>query len=82
MILDNRVDSDWKIVQNRDAANFFCEMVTEGSMNMECAGALDKGRIVWFLAKIRDQSFDIYHNKDQIDSYLCFTNPHRYGMSI
>ena len=74
------VPNDWKTVQNRDAFDFFTEFVAEGHMNMETAGSLAGGQIVWALAKIND-GFELCDGKDRIEPYMLFTNPHRYGWS-
>jgi len=50
-----------------------------GDMEMHTAGSLRDGQIVWGLAKIKE-SFELFKG-DQIDSYLLFTNFHKYGFS-
>lgn len=74
------VSEEWKVNQNSVAFEFFNDFVTEGDMEMNTAGVLDEGRMVWALAKIKD-GFSILNKKDKIDSYLLFSNPHKYGMS-
>lgn len=71
------VSSDWEIVQNREAFDFFQEFVEAGDMEMHTAGSLKEGRRVWILAKMKD-SFEI-EGVDRVDPYLLFTNPHEYG---
>lgn len=82
---DNRVldviTDDWKPMQNEDAFRFFNEFVAAGDMEMHTAGSLKDGKIVWALAKVHE-SFELFGGKDQVDSYLLFTNPHSYGQSI
>ena len=73
------VSDDWNEVQNREAAEFFNDFVMEGDMEMHTAGSLAGGQIVWFLAKIKD-GFTLNGN-DTVESYLQFTNNHRYGFS-
>lgn len=80
-ILSDNIPSDWDIRQNIDAARFFCEYVEAGKMEMDTAGSLCEGELVWFLAKIVDDGFDLFGGRDHIDPYLLFVNPHRYGMS-
>jgi phage/plasmid-like protein (TIGR03299 family) len=46
---------------------------------MHTAGSLQDGKIVWGLAKVKE-SFDLFKG-DQIDSYLLFSNFHKYGFS-
>ena len=74
------VSGDWNPVQNQEAADFFNDFCAAGDMNMETAGSLCNGELVWFLARM-NESFDVFKHKDKIDSYLLFTNPHRYGWS-
>ena len=74
------VTPDWVPLQNIDAFKFFDEYVTAGNMQMHTAGSLRGGQIVWALAKVND-SFELFGG-DRVDSYLLFTNPHRYGQTI
>lgn len=74
------VSNEWNPVQNSEAFNFFDEYCRAGDMEMHTAGSLKNGQIVWALAKVKD-SFDLFKG-DQVDSYLLFTNPHRFGQSI
>lgn len=74
------VSNDWNPVQNTEAFNFFEDYCRAGDMEMHTAGSLKDGQIVWALAKVKD-SFELFKG-DQVDSYLLFTNPHRFGQSI
>lgn len=74
------VSNDWNPVQNQDAFDFFSEFVEAGDMQMHTAGSLDGGRIVWALAKVND-GFTVF-KKDTVESYLLFTNPHKFGQGI
>ena len=74
------VSNDWNILQNAEAFEFFHDFVVAGDMEMHTAGSLRGGQIVWALAKVND-SFELFKG-DKVDSYLLFTNPHRYGWSI
>ena len=49
-------------------------------MEMHTAGSLQDGQIVWALAKVKD-SFELFKG-DTVESYLLFSNPHKYGKSI
>jgi len=81
--MDNKildvVSDDWNPVQNQDAFEFFNDFVGAGDMEMHTAGSLKGGTIVWGLAKIKS-SFELFKG-DQIDSYLLFSNFHKYGFS-
>jgi len=73
------VSDDWNPVQNYEAFEFFNEFVMAGDMEMNTAGSLRNGQIVWGLAKVKD-SFELFKG-DRIDSYLLFSNFHKYGCS-
>lgn len=73
------VSEDWNPVQNEEAFDFFNEFVVAGDMEMHTAGSLKGGQIVWGLAKVKE-SFELFSG-DQIDSYLLFSNFHKYGFS-
>lgn len=73
------VSNDWNEVQNQEAFEFFNDFVMSGDMEMHTAGSLKGGQIVWGLAKVKE-SFELFRG-DQIDSYLLFSNFHKYGFS-
>ena len=73
------VSNDWNPVQNEEAFEFFNDFVAAGDMEMHTAGSLKNGSIVWGLAKVKE-SFELFKG-DKIDSYLLFSNFHRYGFS-
>lgn len=75
------VTSEWNPLQNLEAFEFFNEFIEVGDMEMHTAGSLKNGEIVFALAKVKD-SFSLFRGKDVVDSYLLFTNPHRFGKSI
>lgn len=74
------VGDNWNPVQNSEAFEFFSEYCLAGDMEMHTAGSLKGGQMVWALAKVKE-SFDILGG-DQVDSYLLFSNPHKYGKAI
>jgi len=75
-----QVGGNWEPCQNETAFEFFNEYCMEGGMQMDTAGSLKGGKMVWALAKV-NESFDVLKG-DQVDSYLLFSNPHEYGKSI
>jgi phage/plasmid-like protein (TIGR03299 family) len=75
-----QVGGKWEPCQNETAFEFFNEYCLEGGMQMDTAGSLKGGKMVWALAKV-NESFDVLKG-DQVDSYLLFSNPHEYGKSI
>ena len=79
-VLAPMIGEDWKPVQNADAFDFFSEFVSSGDMQMDTAGSLKDGRIVWALADVRE-GFELFGG-DEVKGYLLFSNPHTYGKSI
>lgn len=73
------VSNDWNPVQNQEAFEFFNDFIGAGDMEMHTAGSLKDGQIVWALAKVKD-SFELFKG-DRIESYLLFSNFHKYGFS-
>ena len=73
------VSDDWNPIQNEEAFEFFNEFVAAGDMEMHTAGSLQDGKIVWGLAKVKE-SFELFKG-DRVDSYLLFSNFHKYGYS-
>lgn len=73
------VSDDWNEVQNQEAFEFFNDFVMSGDMEMHTAGSLRDGQIVWGLAKVKE-SFELFKG-DKVDSYLLFSNFHKYGFS-
>jgi len=73
------VSDDWNPVQNAEAFEFFNDFVAAGDMEMHTAGSLKGGQVVWGLAKVKE-SFELFKG-DRIDSYLLFSNFHKYGYS-
>ncbi len=74
------VSNDWEPVQNSEAFQFFHEYCQAGDMEMHTAGSLKNGQIVWVLAKVKE-SFELFKG-DVVESFLLFTNPHKFGQSI
>lgn len=75
------ISEDWEPVQNEEAFDFFTDFVHSGDMEMNTAGSLKGGNMVWALAKIKDDGFTLFNN-DKVEGYLLFSNPHEYGKSI
>lgn len=75
-----QVGPDWNPVQNEEAFSFFDEFVKAGEMQMDTAGSLKDGQIVWALADIND-GFTVFGG-DEVKGYLLFSNPHIYGKTV
>jgi phage/plasmid-like protein (TIGR03299 family) len=74
------VGKGWNPVQNEEAFNFFNDFVMNGDMEMHTAGSLQEGKLTWALAKVKD-GFKVFGD-DEVESYLMFSNPHKFGASI
>lgn len=72
--------SEYIPTQNKQAMDFFKKWTEAGHMQLETAGALDGGRRVWALAKIKD-SFSLF-KEDPVSGYLLLSSPHIWGKSL
>ena len=75
------VSEAWNPLQNSEAFDFFNDFVGAGDMEMHTAGSLNDGKMIWALAKIKDQVFEAVKG-DVVESYLLFANPHKFGACI
>ncbi len=75
-----QVGPGWNPVQNSEAFDFFTDFVKAGDMQMDTAGSLKEGRLVWALADVQD-GFSLF-NGDEVKGFLLFSNPHQYGKAI
>jgi len=75
-----QVGSGWNPVQNEEAFAFFDEFVKSGDMEMDTAGSLKDGQIVWALADVKE-GFTLFGG-DEVKGYLLFSNPHIYGKTV
>lgn len=75
-----QVGKGWNPVQNSEAFDFFADFVSAGDMEMDTAGSLKDGQIVWALADVKD-GFSLFGG-DEVKGYLLFSNPHQYGKAI
>jgi phage/plasmid-like protein (TIGR03299 family) len=81
---DNRVMSNvgsgYKPIQNRDAFQIFHDFVKAGQMEMDTAGSLKDGLILWGLASIKS-GFKLCDG-DEVHGYLMLSQSHMYGQSM
>lgn len=76
----SNVSDGWEPCQNIDAFSVFEEFVERNELEMHTAGSLKDGRVVWGLAKMKDQ-FALF-NDDVTEQYLLLVNPHTFGNGI
>lgn len=68
------VGPDWTPLQNVKAFQFFEPLMTSGAIELEAAGSLKKGRVVWVLGKFKDEGEVV--DGDKVRSYLLLSNAH------
>lgn len=73
------VGSRWQPTQNAEAFEFFNEFVNAGDAEMNTAGSLRGGRMVWGLADLK-REFSL--GKDNMKAFLLLALPHEQGKSI
>lgn len=66
--------------QNDEVLEFFREYLASGDMTLETAGALDAGRYVWGLGKLK-VDFTL-PGGDRVEGYLLVCNPNIYGKGL
>ena len=76
------VKTNWEPVQNREAFAFFNDFVRAGDMTMETAGSLANGKWVFALARAKAAFRLSRAERDVVESYVLFTNPHQYGRAV
>lgn len=73
------MSGEWHPVQNKEGFEFFREWCELGGMELNTAGSLQGGQIVWVLAKTQEK-FALF-GRDVTDNYMLFTIPHQYGQA-
>lgn len=69
------VGKDWTPVQNKDAFDFFDNVIDDGTCKLEAAGSLRNGKRVWVLAKIAGSEAAV-KGSDFVQMYLLLHNSH------
>jgi len=71
------VSKQYRIIQNRDAFDFFDDVIGRKEAIYESAGAIRNGKRVWILAKLnRDMVVRTPGGEDVVEKYLLLTNGH------
>ena len=82
---DNKILSHvgrlYQPVQTETIFQFFHDFVQAGQMEMETAGSLDGGRIVWALARVKQADFAL-KGKDEMRNYLLLCSPFERGKAL
>jgi len=74
------MSDSYRVVQNRDAFRFLDNLLRDGIMKYESAGALRGGRTVWALARM--PSVDQIAEGDQLQRYVLWLNSHDAGGAL
>jgi len=74
------VSGRWEPCQNHEAFTIFEEFVDRNELEMHTAGSLKDGKIIWGLAKMKEQF--VLFDHDVTEQYLLLVNPHQYGKAI
>lgn len=69
-------------VQTETIFQFFHDFVEAGQMEMETAGSLDDGKIVWCLARVKQADFALGKGKDELHNYLLLCSPFERGKAL
>lgn len=72
--------ADWRPLQPADTIRFMKDYVEAGAAQLETAGSLRKGKIVWGLARL-NHSFEAVPG-DRVEGYLLVTSPNIVGVAI
>ena len=73
----------WKPLQNKDALEFFRDYTASGGAQLETAGSLRDGRLIWALAKInKDFVVRGSNGRDEVKGYILLASPHEVGKAI
>ena len=71
----------YKVLQNKDAFNFFEPFVVSGSVKLHTAGTLREGARIWVLAKIAGDPLEIVKG-DDVEQFLMLSNGHDGTLSV
>lgn len=69
------VGSGYKVLQNKEAFNFFEPFLENDMATLETAGSLFNGKKVFVLAKIKSDNMEIDKN-DEVEKYILLSNAH------
>jgi len=71
------IGKDYKVIQNLQAFGFVDNLIADGVMQYETAGALRGGKTVWMLATMPDRKFMLNGESSEMhESWVLFVNSH------
>lgn len=71
----------WQPLQNEQAFSFFDPYIQAGEAAYETAGALDGGRRIWILAKLKKDPIEVVKG-DLVEKYILLSNRHYAGAAV
>lgn len=74
------VPNKWNPIQNSEFVQIVKNLVNDENLQIDLGGSFNDGEYVWLLVK-GSSSFAL-RDKDVVQSYFLFTNPHVYGSSF
>ena len=75
------VGPNWQPLQNIDSFKFFDQFIEAGQVELETAGALREGGVVWVLAKIKRSPVEIVKG-DPLERYVLLSNGHNGMLAV
>lgn len=75
------VKRTWTPLQNESAFSFFNPFLAEGDAELEAAGSLKNGKIVWVLANLKNGDTQVLAD-DRVNNYLLLCNSHDGSMAV
>lgn len=75
------VGNKWRPLQNREAFQWFAPFLESKTVQLETAGSLNGGRIVWVLARVIGGEAEVADN-DWIRPYVLLSNSHDGSASV
>lgn len=75
------VGKNYHPLQNHEAFNFFNPFIESGLASFETAGSLQKGKLVWILAKLNKAPIEVGQG-DEVNKFLLLSNSHDGTMSV
>ena len=79
-VLGDRLGKDYTVYQNTEALAIVDDLLKNGKMIIETAGALDDGRKVFVCLKLADSI--VVDGDDEVQQYVLLTNSHDGSMAI
>jgi len=74
------VGANYNILQNKEAFNWFDNLLQDGSAELDAAGSLREGKSIWVLAKMKQEAEIV--EGDKVNQYILLSNTHDGTMAV